>query len=180
MNDLKLDLGCGTTKKDGFYGVDLNNFIGVDVIHDLNQFPYPFEDNSVNEIWMDNVLEHLDKPLLVMSEIFRICKNNSRVTISVPYFRSLYAAIDPTHVNFFSVSYFNYFDPAHPFFQKYQYSKARFSVKNIEFDREWKAKMGFFHTRLVRYAEKHPWKYEEKLSHLLPLNSLTFHLETIK
>ena len=40
-------------------------------------------------------------------------------------------------VKFFSVSWFNYFDPNHPYFSKYQYSKAKFHIKKVEFDREW-------------------------------------------
>lgn len=128
MSDLKLDIGCGGSKKSGFVGVDILPLDGVDVVHNLNQFPYPFEDESVIEIWMDNVLEHLEKPLLVLEELHRISKNHANITIAVPYFRSHYACIDPTHCNFFSVEYFNYFDPVHVFCQKYQYSKARFSL----------------------------------------------------
>lgn len=180
MDNLKIDIGCGISKKEGFLGIDIIPSVGVDLVHDLNQFPYPFENTVASEIWMDNVLEHLEKPLLVLEELYRIAKNQTKITIAVPYFRSFYACIDPTHRNFFSVEYFNYFDPTHPFCQKYQYSKARFLVKKVEFDREWKGKMSFTHRMLVRFAEKYPLKYEARLSHLFPLNSLTFHLEVIK
>src|SRR4030042_1496987 len=145
MDNLKLDIGCGISKKAGFLGVDIIPLNDVDIVHDLNQFPYPFENTTVSEIWMDNVLEHLEKPLLVLEEIYRISKNQAKITITVPYFRSFYACIDPTHRNFFCVEYFNYFDPTHSFCKKYQYSKARFKVKKIEFDREWKGKMRFMH-----------------------------------
>jgi len=180
MIDLKLDIGCGISKRDGFIGVDIIPLDGVDVVHDLNHFPYPFESDTTSEVWMDNILEHLDKPLEVMNEIFRICINHAIITISVPYFRSFYAFVDPTHCNFFSVEYFNYFDPTHPFCRKYKYGKVHFVIKKIEFDREWKGHMSFFHRLLVRFAEKNPSRYEAKLSHFFPLNSLTFHLEVLK
>lgn len=180
MNELKIDIGCGSSKKEGFIGIDIIQLDGVDIIHDLNQIPYPFEISTVDEIWMDNVLEHLEKPMIVIEEIYRICKNHARITIAVPYFRSFYAIIDPTHRNFFGVNWFNYFDPSHLFNEKYQYSKAKFQVEKIEFDREWKGNMKFFHKMLVRFAEKHPMKYEGKLSHIFPLNSLTYHLTVIK
>jgi len=180
MKKLKLDLGCGSSKKAGFLGVDVIQLEGVDVVHDLNMFPYPFKEDSVDEMWLDNVLEHLDKPLLVLEELYRIAKNHAKITIAVPYFRSFYAYIDPTHQNYFGVEYFNYFDPTHLFCLKYQYSDFRFKVNKLEFDREWKTKMRFFHKLLVRFAEKYPSKYEARLSHILPLNSLTFHLEVIK
>ena len=32
---LKLDLGCGLSKKEGFLGVDRRKFDGVDIVHDL-------------------------------------------------------------------------------------------------------------------------------------------------
>jgi predicted SAM-dependent methyltransferase len=177
----KLDLGCGGSKREGFVGVDSLNLPGVDVVHNLTQYPYPFEDNSVDEIWMDNVLEHLDNPLRVVEEIHRICKQGALVHIGVPYFRSFYAAIDPTHVNSFGVFWFNYFDPNHKFHHKYQYSKAQFKIEKIEFDREYKNnRMNFLRRQLLRYAEKNPEKYEAKLSHLFPLNSLTYYLKVIK
>ena len=178
--NLKLDFGCGASKKEGFQGIDIIPLTGVDIVHNLNQFPYPFDNDVASEIWMDNVLEHLENPLLVLEELYRIAKNNAKITIAVPYFRSFYATIDPTHRNFFGVEYFSYFEPTHIFCKKYKYSKARFRLNKMEFDREWKGKMRFIHLLLVRFAEKHPLKYEARLSHLLPLNSLTFHLVAIK
>lgn len=180
MDNLKLDFGCGISKKEGFIGIDILPFANVDIVHDLGVLPYPLQDNVANEIWMDNVLEHLERPLQVLEELHRISKNHAKITIAVPYFRSFYSCIDPTHRNFFSVEYFNYFDPEHVFCQKYQYSKAHFLVKKIEFDREWYGKMGFLHKMLVLFAEKYPARYEARLSHLFPLNSLTFHLEVVK
>jgi len=177
---MKIDIGCGSSKREGYIGVDILQLPGVDVVHNLDKFPYPFDDNSIDNVWMDQVLEHLKEPMLVVEELYRICKSGALIYIGVPYFRSFYAAIDPTHRNFFSVEYFNYFDPKHPYCKKYQYSKAHFTVKKIEFDREWKGKMGFIHGTLVRFAEKYPAKYEAKLSHLFPLNSLTFYLEVTK
>jgi predicted SAM-dependent methyltransferase len=180
MDNLRIDIGCGNSKKVGFTGIDIIPLDGVDIVHDLNHFPYPIENNLVGEILMDNVLEHLDKPMLVMDELYRICRNDAKITIAVPYFRSFYAIIDPTHRNFFGVNWFNYFDPSHPFHKRYQYSKAQFKLEKLEFDREFKIKMSFLHKVLVKFAEKHPYFYEARLSHLFPLNSLTFYLKAVK
>lgn len=151
----------------------------VDIVHDLNMFPYPFKNDEVDELWMDNVLEHLSCPVRVMEEIFRICSDGAIVHISVPYFRSAYAFIDPTHLNYFGINWFNYFDPNHTFQQKYSYSKVTFRVNNIEFDREWKKK-GPFQKLIIWIANKRPDFYEFKLSHLVPLHSLYFNLSVIK
>jgi predicted SAM-dependent methyltransferase len=179
---LKLDLGCGNAKRDGFMGVDSLDLPGVDVVHDLTRYPYPFSDSSVDEIWLDNVLEHLPNPIKVVEELYRICKNDAIINVAVPYFRSFYATIDPTHVNFFGLNWFNYFDPSHPFHKKYQYSKAALKVEKISFDREWLIanKCSWFHRQLIKFGEKKPEFYEARLSHLFPLNSLTFYLKVLK
>jgi predicted SAM-dependent methyltransferase len=42
--------------------------------HDLNIFPYPFEDNSFDFILYSHVVEHLYSPVLSLDECFRILK----------------------------------------------------------------------------------------------------------
>ena len=88
MIDLKLDIGCGISKREGFIGVDIIPLNGVDIVHDLNHFPYPFESDTASEVWMNNILEHLERPINVMEEIFRISKNYALIIVAVPYFRS--------------------------------------------------------------------------------------------
>jgi predicted SAM-dependent methyltransferase len=176
---MKINFGCGSKLKTGFLGVDILQLPGVDIVHNLDNFPYPFDDNSVDEIWMDQVLEHLNDPLKTVEELYRISKNDAIITIGVPYFRSFYAYIDPTHKNFFSMNWFNYFDPTHIFCQKYQYSKAAFQISKIEINRE-DINKSIFSKILIYYAKKKPTSYELRLSHLFPLNSLTFHLKVIK
>ncbi len=65
----------------------------------------------------------------MMEEIHRICKKGGVVKIMVPYFRSAWASIDPTHKHYFTANSFSYFDPDNPICQRYSYSEARFSVK---------------------------------------------------
>ena len=57
MSYLKLNLGCGNNKYDGFLNVD--KFGEPDIKWDLEKFPWPWEDNSVDEIRIIHVLEHL-------------------------------------------------------------------------------------------------------------------------
>ena len=95
-----LDLGCGKKKRPGTIGVDYSDRHDADVIHDLNVFPYPFESDSIDKVYLDNVLEHLDEPMRVMNEVHRITKTGGEVKVIVPYFRSVWAFIDPTHKTF--------------------------------------------------------------------------------
>ena len=57
MINLRLNLGCGARRIDGYINVD--KFGDPDLRFDLETFPYPWQDNSVIEIEMHHVLEHL-------------------------------------------------------------------------------------------------------------------------
>ena len=177
-----LDLGCGNKKRPGSLGLDVIPGTQADVIHDLSVFPYPFPDSTFSEIFADNVLEHLDSPLKVMEELHRICRPGAKVTIIVPYFRSKWAFADPTHRSFFAVDSFSYTDPDHPFFARYAYSKAAFKVVQKVFNEGlvFSGPLKYLIHGLTRYANKWPHRYEFYLSHLFPLDQLTFELRAIK
>jgi SAM-dependent methyltransferase len=94
---LKLDLGCGENKKEGFLGVDL--YAASDYKVDLTKVPFPFKDSSVEEIWCSHFFEHLDGPARVefMDECYRILIPGGKMTIIVPYWSSPRAIQDPFH-----------------------------------------------------------------------------------
>lgn len=169
-----LDLGCGKKKRLGAIGVDYSDRHNADVIHDLNVFPYPFDSNSIDQVYLDNVLEHLDKPMRVMEEVHRITKSGGGVKVIVPYFRSMWAFIDPTHQTFYTVDSFAYYDPRHIICQRYDYTSARFLVEKIIFNEtlqdRWIKKL------IIKFANKYPNRYETYLSHLHPLDDITYYL----
>jgi|SRR3989338_5434853 len=105
----KLNLGCGKDVKEGYVNLDNIKLGGVDVVHDLNKFPYPFQDNHFDEIYTNHVLEHLTDLVRVMKELYRITKNNGVIRIKVPYFNCQGAYQDPTHKRFFTYVTFDYF-----------------------------------------------------------------------
>ncbi|MEM4245321.1 MAG: methyltransferase domain-containing protein [Candidatus Nanoarchaeia archaeon] len=98
----KLNIGCGKKIMPGFINLDMCKGEGVDVVHNLNKFPYPFKDNTFKYINAEQVLEHLDNLPRTMEEIHRISKPEAIVHIGVPYFRSESAFVDPTHRIFFT------------------------------------------------------------------------------
>ena len=174
-----LDLGCGNQKRNGAIGIDINPDTNADIIHDLNKFPYPFEESTFDEIYLDNVIEHLDDVVKVMEELHRISKPDGIIVIEVPYFRSRYAYIDPTHKHYFTVESFTYFDPLHPHHTLYNYSRSLFKTTEIYFNVGLPA--GNILNRFVTYlGNRRPEFYEHYLSHLFPLDELTFYLKTIK
>tara|TARA_Y100001980_G_C14396316_1_gene193897 strand:- start:53 stop:613 length:561 start_codon:yes stop_codon:yes gene_type:complete len=99
---MKLNLGSGSKILDGYTNVDKYDYYKPDVVHDLEIFPYPFEDNSVDEILLSHVLEHIGQSpeifLGIVKEFYRICRNNSMIKIIVPHPRHDDFISDPTHV----------------------------------------------------------------------------------
>ena len=97
---LCLNLGCGTKRLKDYINVD--KFGEPDLLFDLETFPYPWKDNSVKEIEMRHVLEHLGQQteiyLKIIQEIYRICQPEAKVHITVPHHRSDRFYHDPTHV----------------------------------------------------------------------------------
>jgi SAM-dependent methyltransferase len=98
---LKVDLGCGKYKLEGFTGVDSVQFGNVDVIHDLETMPYPFKDNSVDEIAARHVVEHLKDPRPLFRECWRILKPEGTLNVKVPHYsgRALYSHPDHKYYN---------------------------------------------------------------------------------
>jgi SAM-dependent methyltransferase len=106
---LRLDLGCGSRPRPGFYGVDRAELPGVDILADLNE---PFADlpaDCVEEVCTRHTLEHVEKLLGLLAEVHRITQPGGRVTVVVPHFSNPYAYSDPTHVRFFGLYSFYYF-----------------------------------------------------------------------
>lgn len=107
---IKLDIACGQHKAEGFTGIDIAPIKGVDIVHDLNQFPWPLADNSVEEVHCSHYAEHVPDLIAFVNEIWRICKKDAQVRLYHPYYTSIRATQDPTHVRFLSEATWYYFD----------------------------------------------------------------------
>jgi Methyltransferase domain len=96
---LRLDLGCGENVRDGFLGVDKHEVPGVSVVHDLTDYPWPWEDSCVSEVFCSHFFEHLTGPERVdfMNELYRVLAKGGTATIITPYWSSMRAIQDPTH-----------------------------------------------------------------------------------
>jgi hypothetical protein len=99
---MRLNLGCGFDIKEGYVNVDMDLHKGVDLLWDLENFPYPWDDDSVEEIRMHHILEHLgqtpDQYYRIWKEIYRICKKDAEIHIVVPHPRHADFLGDPSHV----------------------------------------------------------------------------------
>jgi|TARA_B110000495_G_C22988082_1_gene581532 ubiquinone/menaquinone biosynthesis C-methylase UbiE len=99
-----LDLGCGENKVTNSIGLDNVNLPDVDIVHDLMDFPYPIENESIDKIYLRHVIEHFtnEKINSILYECSRILKKNGSLIISVPHVFSISAFTDPTHLSFFT------------------------------------------------------------------------------
>lgn len=105
-----LDLGCGLNKQPGACGVDLRGD-QVDVIFDLEKFPWPLPDDHFLVVYALQVLEHLADRVRTMEEIWRVCQHGAVVIVSVPDGYCPGYAQDPTHKNPWNIGTFLYFCP---------------------------------------------------------------------
>lgn len=104
-----LDVGCGTNKHPGAIGLDYNPRTGADVIHDLNEVPYPFPDDEFDLVVSNHVVEHVPDVMSFITELYRITKPGGRIKLLTPHYTNAGWAADPTHRNHFSSYSFNTF-----------------------------------------------------------------------
>jgi ubiquinone/menaquinone biosynthesis C-methylase UbiE len=94
---VKLDIGCGPNKHLGYIGIDKRGLPGVDIVLDLDKEGLPFPDNSVDEVLLYHVLEHVESPWKVMKEVIRVCKDGAIIRVRFPYPLHENAYKDPEH-----------------------------------------------------------------------------------
>lgn len=93
---MKLNLGSHKKIKEGFTNVDVQDLEGVDVVYNLTQFPYPFEPESIDEIYNSEFLEHISFRQIknVLIECYRILKWDGSMRISCPDIEAMCRMID--------------------------------------------------------------------------------------
>lgn len=82
---VKLNLGCGKDKRVGYINVDANSKYKPDVVCDLTK-KLPFPNSSVDEIIIQDVLEHLTKEdgEKLILECSRVLPVNGKIKIRIP------------------------------------------------------------------------------------------------
>ena len=131
---MKVNLGAGSDILEGYINHDLADLPGIDIVHDLNHYPWPWADGSIEEIKVHDVLEHLDDFIKAMEEIYRILSPSGRCNVRVPYWNSWCSYADPTHKRGFHELTFRFLDPESAYCkERPYYTKARFKVVEESF-----------------------------------------------
>lgn len=103
------NLGCGEDHRDGLVNVDVRPTVDPDVVADLDERPWPFDDGELDFVLMDNVLEHLDDTEASIRELARVIEPGGRAVVAGPHPNSVGAWQDPSHVRPFWPSTFDHY-----------------------------------------------------------------------
>lgn len=184
-----LDVGCGNAKSLGAIGIDSNPNTQADIIHDLDQFPWPLPVNSFDRIVCQHVVEHVADMVKFMEEVHRVARAGAWVEVTTPHFSNRFAHTDPTHRRYLGLRSFDYFALRRPLQHNLltrafetQYAVPDFYVRPL-------FKIIRTHLRFARpfrmlgiqaLANRFPDFYELYLAFILPARDLYFRLEVVK
>ncbi len=167
-----LDIGCGSAKTPGAVGMDISAETDADIVHSLDEFPYPIEDASFDQILLQDVIEHVREPIRVFEELHRVARPGARIQLRTPHFSSVLAYGDPTHRHYFSRLAIE--SLAEPRFA--HYTDVRFRVVHISLDL-W---LPFRLVGLGRLANRMPSLYEKYLAFRFPTMNIRAEFEVLK
>jgi predicted SAM-dependent methyltransferase len=170
---LKLNLGAGKDIKKNFVNLDSINLPGINVVHDLEIYPWPFKDNTFDEVYASHVLEHVLSLRDAMDEIKRICKPGARIKIRAPHFSCGVSYRDPTHQRLFSYFTFDYFS------KKGFYNLPRFKIisRRLNFTRQSMTFLNYIMNPIINLS---PALYERLWCWLIPSAEVIAELEVNK
>lgn len=85
---MKLNIGCGETKFEGFINIDLEDSTEPDLIHDIRKSPFPYDNETVEEIRCLHNIEHTEYKYwpVIFAEFHRVLIPNGLLLMSYPEF----------------------------------------------------------------------------------------------
>lgn len=168
-----LDVGCGTLKHTGAFGIDIRLDSQADVIHDLNEFPYPLPDNQYIYVYCHDIIEHIVDTRSLIHELYRVSAPGAVIEIKTPHFSSWYAYNDPSHVHVFGYFFMDHFVKENstlpggkPLFR---YLSRRFLFRR-----------GLFTPLISLWAQFFPVNYERRWCFLCPCENIWMKLNVEK
>jgi SAM-dependent methyltransferase len=169
---LKLNIGCGNKRVEGYLGVDKIRCDAADYICDIENEKLPFEDNTIKAIILDNVIEHFYDIPKVVNELVRVSRAGTIIKIITPHFSSLSSWIDPTHIHHLSYFSFDHFEKSsNP--QNSMVKGLRIQHKKLSFGG---GVLGLTARLIFKISPK---KYEQKYCFIFRASTLTFDIEVL-
>lgn len=101
---MKINLGSGIVRIDGFVNVDSDPNCNPDYVVDIGKESLPFEDNSVDHVIAHHVFEHIGEGFFdLIKELYRVCENDAVIEVRVPHPRHDVFFGDLTHVRVITI-----------------------------------------------------------------------------
>lgn len=124
-----LNLGCGNRILDNVDAINhdrVKHRPEINSVWDLNVTPWPWKDNSADEIQLISVVEHLKLDLVeTLDECWRILKPGGTLVLKYPLWSTPTAHDDPTHRWWLSERALEVFDPTKKYGQDHPYYTPR-------------------------------------------------------
>jgi hypothetical protein len=130
---MKLYLGAGSKRLNGYTHVDVASQDDVDVGYDLNQLPWPWSDDTIEAIVAEDLVEHLTINLIQFcDEAWRVLAPGAELFIRTPHHSGESSWIDPTHRWHFNEQAFQYLDPETHWGRLYpQYTQRKWRILSL-------------------------------------------------
>jgi SAM-dependent methyltransferase len=132
---VKLNLGSGHSKGDGYINIDIDKTVNPDLVLDVSK-GLPYDDNSVDKVRAFDFLEHIPigKTIFVVDEIWRVLKPGGIFEHLTPSTDGRGAFQDPTHVSFWNINSWLYFcDTSYTGVHNHTYGiKSAFLVESLQ------------------------------------------------
>ena len=134
----------------------------IDVAWDLNDLPWPWADESFDQIAAIAVLEHLRINLIEsVNECWRILRPNGVLVMKLPHWNHEHTYMDPTHYWRFSVGTPTIFDPETEYGNAYAFYTER-KWRIVKGPRLNRRKSSIYVTMRVRKAESGEKRVESR------------------
>ena len=174
---MKLNIGCGNKILDGWVNIDKykkdSRIVNADI------YKLPFDNDSVNEIKLEYILEHIDDVYRALEELYRVTKSNGIIKITVPYCFSRFAFQDPSHRTFnWTLDTFGYFSKA-----SMSGFRSHHELKNYKFDFKIRKIKKNYHKESKYFIKKalKMFTLEEIETHFVNvISSITVYLQPVK
>jgi SAM-dependent methyltransferase len=108
---IRINLGAGSRPEEGWVNHDVIALPGIDITHDLDVFPWPWDDATAEQVRAYDVFEHVWHPLPFMRECWRVLQPGGLLDIHTVHYRSPNYHRDPDHRRGLDLSSFDYWVP---------------------------------------------------------------------
>jgi predicted SAM-dependent methyltransferase len=133
---MKIYLGAGKDRKEGFLHLDRFPFPGIDVIWECPQ-RLPFQDSSVDLIFSEDFLEHIrpEDKIPLMNDIWRILKPGGLMKHIIPLAGTRNDFGSPSHLSHWTPQQFEHFDvDNYRYVEDHEYEGFKGGFKKVSVD----------------------------------------------